>query len=442
MKKMVSTKDSTPHDGQKQKKKKKKMSLPQRPEPKWLFLLEKPSEDLKEQDVSERNAALDYLKLQAANVPAAEPPFWELLELVEAFLSNYGFATTARLFSLERSAREGIDGWAATMNDKAFATSSPGLSEIYKEWRSIPNAEPCQDSPTDSTNSSGDESGSDSEVTDNFKNKSGSRVGKEGSSGSSSSESDTSESESDSASSSESSVSGRGQKLGIKRASKARSVSVTSESSSSSSSSSSDSASKEASGESDDRGSQGSVSPSSTSDSKSESSESESGDSIEGNPFVARKKEEASVPIAGNKLVNSEKKDSNGRKGSDSSTTLQATTPPNKPVLKAVLSSSVESTSADSDNAQAAPRSFQPSSAKLGKRKIDATVDLNLQPTNKKAKRVTTPFQRVPADTVVDPRLSSNAYVPYDYADRAHRDLSITKGKDFTKEKNKKKRGS
>jgi len=38
--------------------------------------------------------------------------------------------------------------------------------------------------------------------------------------------------------------------------------------------------------------------------------------------------------------------------------------------------------------------------------------------------------------------LASNAYVPYDYAQKAHEDLIVTKGKSFTKEKNKKKRGS
>ena len=38
--------------------------------------------------------------------------------------------------------------------------------------------------------------------------------------------------------------------------------------------------------------------------------------------------------------------------------------------------------------------------------------------------------------------MASNAYRSYDYADRAHQDLSVTKGKGFTKEKNKKKRGS
>ena len=36
----------------------------------------------------------------------------------------------------------------------------------------------------------------------------------------------------------------------------------------------------------------------------------------------------------------------------------------------------------------------------------------------------------------------SNAYQSYNYADRAYNDLSVTRGKGFTKEKNKKKRGS
>lgn len=51
------------------------------------------------------------------------------------------------------------------------------------------------------------------------------------------------------------------------------------------------------------------------------------------------------------------------------------------------------------------------------------------------------PFSRIPKDTYVDPRFGSNAYQSYDYADRAFQDLSVTKGKGFTKEKNKKKKG-
>lgn len=60
----------------------------------------------------------------------------------------------------------------------------------------------------------------------------------------------------------------------------------------------------------------------------------------------------------------------------------------------------------------------------------------------KKLKKEHIPFSRIPADIKVDERFSSNKYVPYDYANRAHQDLIVTKGKGFTKEKNKKKRGS
>ena len=58
------------------------------------------------------------------------------------------------------------------------------------------------------------------------------------------------------------------------------------------------------------------------------------------------------------------------------------------------------------------------------------------------SKKQKTHFQRVPKDTKVDVKLASNAYVAHEYGERAHQDLSVTRGKEFTKEKNKKKRGS
>jgi len=42
----------------------------------------------------------------------------------------------------------------------------------------------------------------------------------------------------------------------------------------------------------------------------------------------------------------------------------------------------------------------------------------------------------------VDESYVDNTYQSYEYADRAYKDLSVTRGKGFTKEKNKKKRGS
>jgi SRP40, C-terminal domain len=52
-----------------------------------------------------------------------------------------------------------------------------------------------------------------------------------------------------------------------------------------------------------------------------------------------------------------------------------------------------------------------------------------------------TPLAQLSAQATPDSHVS-NAYVSYDYAERAYKDLSVTRGKGFTKEKNKKKRGS
>ncbi|PCD24376.1 hypothetical protein FGRA07_11209 [Fusarium graminearum] len=57
-------------------------------------------------------------------------------------------------------------------------------------------------------------------------------------------------------------------------------------------------------------------------------------------------------------------------------------------------------------------------------------------------KKQNEPFSRIPKDIKVDPKFASNEYVSIAYSQRAHEDLIVTKGKGFTKEKNKKKRGS
>ncbi|KAL2040795.1 hypothetical protein N7G274_006253 [Stereocaulon virgatum] len=108
---------------------------------------------------------------------------------------------------------------------------------------------------------------------------------------------------------------------------------------------------------------------------------------------------------------------------SDSSATLQAPSTANTNLS----STSATTSSSDSANAPTAKR----------KRSLSPKM-----PAFKQQKSQNTPFQRVPKDTPVDPKFASNAYRSYDYAERAHQDLSVTKGKGFTKEKNKKKRGS
>ncbi|KAK5441920.1 jun-like transcription factor [Exophiala xenobiotica] len=52
-----------------------------------------------------------------------------------------------------------------------------------------------------------------------------------------------------------------------------------------------------------------------------------------------------------------------------------------------------------------------------------------------------TPLAQLSAHATADSHIS-NAYQSYEYAERAYNDLSVTRGKGFTKEKNKKKRGS
>ena len=112
---------------------------------------------------------------------------------------------------------------------------------------------------------------------------------------------------------------------------------------------------------------------------------------------------------------------------SDSSETLQATSTQKI----STANTSISSTSTSSSDSATAPAAKRKRSASPTESKPE-----------KQYKKQNTPFQRVPKDTQVDPKMASNAYRSYDYAERAHQDLSVTKGKGFTKEKNKKKRGS
>jgi hypothetical protein len=57
-------------------------------------------------------------------------------------------------------------------------------------------------------------------------------------------------------------------------------------------------------------------------------------------------------------------------------------------------------------------------------------------------KKVNVPFSRINRAIEVDPRLTSNAFQGHDWGRKAHEDLIVTRGKGFTKEKNKKKKGS
>ena len=128
---------------------------------------------------------------------------------------------------------------------------------------------------------------------------------------------------------------------------------------------------------------------------------------------------------------------------SASSHTLKATSPI-KPITKTSApsssssSSSYSSSSIDSSSPATLSTPAVPPSKSAFKRKRSPSPNQS----TKVLKKTNTPFKRVPSDTKVDEKLASNKYVPYDYANKAHQDLSVTRGKGFTKEKNKKKKGS
>ncbi|KAM3465124.1 hypothetical protein NHJ6243_001923 [Beauveria neobassiana] len=124
-------------------------------------------------------------------------------------------------------------------------------------------------------------------------------------------------------------------------------------------------------------------------------------------------------------------------------------------------SSSADSSSADSSSDsdlsssssedEAKPRAKKVKKEKSTKDSSDSSVTLDraspvaeppLPPAPVAKRKQNEPFSRIPKNIKVDARFASNEWVPMDYSQRAHEDLIITKGKGFTKAKNKMKKGS
>ncbi|KXS95703.1 hypothetical protein AC578_829 [Pseudocercospora eumusae] len=153
---------------------------------------------------------------------------------------------------------------------------------------------------------------------------------------------------------------------------------------------------------------------SSSSDSDSEAAPPKKEKKVKKEPVAKEKKPDTSVRKASVAISRKEAK----KDGSQSSATLDAESAGETP------GESEEKSGMHPDRLKRLPQL---------QKNVTAIVD------GKKKKQV--PFSRIPADQYVDPRFASNEYVSYDYADRAYQDLVVTKGKGFTKEKNKKKRG-
>ncbi|TVY29448.1 Nucleolar and coiled-body phosphoprotein [Lachnellula hyalina] len=483
----------------------KRKNAPAKKQADWLFPSSNPSSDKpastsvpksQNQDRSknkeEKQLAKDLLKQRAGGASSKPAPPSQLVGLIGAFLSENEFASTTRAFRTESGSR----GLAAE-----DVQNIPSLNTIYNEWLQLK----VLDTPADSKAAVGENGkvtkkrkdkqakveknkakvqessgASDVEMTDAPPTKVSVKRSPSLSSSASSSSSDSDaddEKESPTtktpspkpkpkglkrkavSSSSESSTSGpdssseeeapKVKKVKTKANSPSSSESSTSSSESDSSSdeakvvksssSKSESSSSDTGSSSDEEGSDTKKVAQTSSSSESDSSESESDSSS--NSIAQNIPLPASDSDSSDSSSESDSDSTSSKKGalnSESSATLSDGA--KKSTTSSSGSSSDSSSSNDSDE--------EPKSKKVAKSVVTVTErklspPLPPDPIIKKPFRKTNvPFSRISSDIKVDERLASNAYVPYDYAQKAHEDLIVTKGKGFTKEKNKKKRGS
>lgn len=447
----------------------------------------------------ERMEAIRFLKYKSVSAPMKTAPPGQLLTLIGAFLGSYGFNSTGRIFTLERNARKKLDGWQDEIG-APLEKGMPGLVKIFKDWskewherreldmsssdedddavtkraKMVKRRDKVKIAKTDDTSSSGsDESSNDNSgvavkgktsTSTNAGNSTKAEASPSGSSSSSTSDSDADDetdkkakalaskstvsslvnnlkrkaspieptataSSSDSDSDSELNTSDSEAPANKKKKTKAD-VKLTAKvaAAAPASNRSKKGSKKEAPAKAAARAS--SSSGSSSSDSSSSGSDSDAVDNKKPTT-VASEASKPSKSVAPPTI--------NGRKTSepsDSSATLVEAT------KKELSPSSSSSGTSDSEaSTKAAKVTITTSTATKRKRSTSpkpATPATN----GKKPKKTNTPFSRIPEDTKVDPKLASNAYVPYEYAEKAHQDLIVTKGKGFTKEKNKKKRGA
>ena len=434
--------------------KKRKKNAPDKPQPEWMFppddenpvLNPKPkTEERRLKEEKDKENAIKFLKYKSVTAPMKAPPPNLLLTLIGGFLSSYGFNSTSRIYSTQLQSRKKLDEWALQL-DVPLPKGFPDLVRIYKEWYKEYEGR----TKIDETSSS---SGSDSEVSEATKSipksktskKSATAVAKAGNDATIRANAKNDTSSSGSSGGSESSNDEDGSEVDKKDVLPLTSTSkgsrtsptVKAPSASTSSSSSSSSSDSDADDEKEPAGAQLSLSSTASklvanesaksrkraASSSSSSSDTSSSDSD--SDELDFSKPPSSTPIV-IKTTSSSKTIKLNKTPSDSSETLQATSTQKPSTADTSITASSSNSSTDSVAlAEAVKRKRSPSPVA----------------SNKHHKKQNTPFQRVPKDTPVDPRMS-NAYKPYDYADRAHQDLSVTKGKGFTKEKNKKKRGS
>ncbi|KAG5294623.1 hypothetical protein I7I48_11206 [Histoplasma ohiense] len=455
----------------------------------------KPTPSAKKSVVSKPNACKDGNKKGASiSGNAAVSP--ALIAAISSFLTTYGFDKTSKAFAAERKAKKSIMKAGVKSNDKT-TTNTPFLVEIFGRWELNRNAQHSVDKEGTLRCDYSDKSDtSDSESDSDFSESSDSDVVMEGARAPSSilslSSSSFSSSESES-SNGDVKKAPNTQPSNLKR--------KHDDSSSSSCDSDSDEAHPEvkrtklttekptlnslAKSSSTSESSSESFSGSDTgSDSISDfdcDSSSDSNFSSSTSAFVksklkpVTKSAEAATIAAQIPLPGSDKKGfSDSSPSSSSPFSASSSDTDNSPSCRqsadssATLKNSSSSSNSSSDSSSNLLSSDSPVSKK--KRKEQTSNQSNKSATSsaipKKAASITSTSNVVsargsnPAASTPPIKHSgtqptplalagqlphdhpSNAYIPYSYAERAYKDLSVTRGKGFTKEKNKKKRGS
>ena len=449
------------------------------------------ADTFKEPRKEETKNALDKSQHKLVTLPADTAPLSvgtappsQLLTLIGAFMSMYGLNSTSRIFILELDAKSKLYGWDDDVATK-LEDGVPDLVKIYNEWfrewegrqlRSDVNtsamdttsSSESDESDTGSSSSSDISSDSSSESDDSDTNRGATKPSKSTQpivnlkvKAISSSNSDADDEKETITTPASTKSAGQDIKSGLKRKSSKSSSIVSSSDEDFDSDSEVDSdvpakkkrkinETKKLSNSTTDasqptrtmnttpKGTKKSVSSSSGSSSDSSSSSSSSS-SIDADESDSPQSAKVSSANPASRATASAGRHSSA--DSASSHTLKATSP-TKSIVKTNLSSSTSLSPSYSSSSSSAvlPVSATavstPQSTKKRKRSQTPKASTEVP------KKINTPFKRVPLDIKIDVRLASNKYVPYDYADRAHQDLSVTKGKGFTKEKNKKKRGS
>ncbi|KAI3324335.1 hypothetical protein HD806DRAFT_65698 [Xylariaceae sp. AK1471] len=438
--------------------------------PAWLFTNNSTSFPATQLATTPDTMAKKDKKTHKAKKQQSEKPPAQLMDLVESFLSDQGFDNAHREFRKHRATK----AWKGLETGKGGTKEHQSLVSVFQTWEtfaskdSTPNTttkttvEKVSSSSDDSSNSSSSDESSDEDSGDDIPMADAPTAETSSSESSSSDSSSESESQSESDSDDEKPKTSKPPTKVAPTKSLKRKAESDSESSSSDLDSDSDSDITESKSKdvkkpqskklkTEESSDESSLSESS-SESDSSDDDSSDDDNEEAKPKTTKKPQSNSDSSSES---DSDDSSSNSESESESEDEIEA-------AAKVPLPESDDSSDSESESEKEKPKinakgkvtigTASDSSATLEKTASPEFAPLPPNPTTFKAnnrgnglnskKTQNQPFSRISNNVEIDPRLSSNAYVSHGYGEQAHRDLIVTKGKGFTKEKNKKKRGS